>query len=250
MKEPSTIQLPSAIPASRGAGAVTGLAALSAVFGLPASIDAAVVYSGIQNISATLNPAQRHASNATAGFNTALTPLDVDGIAGAEFNLRVRQNRGPGFGTGSAFLSPVPGNVVQGGEGGAYNLQVSNNVPVPFFSYASGLLRRVFKPDAGGGFVSGSFAPGVAGFVGVQFQQAGSTHYGWVRLQVDDGPQGFPDKLTVVDWAYEDVKNTPIHVELLVPEANPGMVLLAAGGTGLAAWRLRKRKQTAPAAAA
>jgi hypothetical protein len=235
MNETSTDALKTnPLPASRGA--VTGLAALSAVFTLPSSIDAAVVYSGIQNIGATLPPAIRHASNGSAGFGSIAVPLNLDGDAAADFGLQARQSLNGGFRFGLGKVLPL-GNLVEGGEGGAFNLRTSNIVPGPS-SLNTGLLRSVGQVGAGPKVPFGYFANGVPGIVGVAFQQGGQTHFGWIRLRVDDGPQGFPYQVTAIDWLYESAPNTPIHV----PEANPGMVLLAAGGTGLAAWRLRQRK--------
>jgi hypothetical protein len=63
-------------------------------------------------------------------------------------------------------------------------------------------------------------------------------------LVVDDGPQGFPVSLTVMDWAWNDDPLASIRAGE-VPEANPALAMLAAAGTGLAAWRLGRRKKTA-----
>jgi hypothetical protein len=222
-------------------GAAVGFAALGAVFSIPASVDAAIVYSGVQNISATLPAAARHASNSTVGAGPAATAaLNLDGSGGADFNLFVSQRFI--LGRGTAALNPVPGNSVQGGEG-AFNIPPSNFVPVNLPNN-DGLLRYVLDRV----FSSGNFAPGVSGIAGVNFQQAGQPHYGWIRLRVDDGPQGYPIQVTAIDWAYESAVGTPIHVAD-VPEADPALALLAAGGTSFAAWRLRKRKQAEPAAA-
>jgi uncharacterized membrane protein YjfL (UPF0719 family) len=42
-------------------------------------------------------------------------------------------------------------------------------------------------------------------YVGVRFDIGGSLHYGWIQLQVDDGCN-----FTILDYAYENVANTPI----------------------------------------
>jgi hypothetical protein len=103
-----------------------------------------------------------------------------------------------------------------------------------------GLLRRVSRVGYGAKSTYGQFAAGVSGIAGVAFQEGGQTHYGWIRLRVDDGAKGFPVSVTAIDWEYETTPNTPIHV----PEANPALALLAAGGTGLVAWRVRRRNPT------
>ena len=84
--------------------------------------------------------------------------------------------------------------------------------------------------------------------------------FGWIRLNVEDlglnqpftdylntaagiGPlftgQGFADRITVVDWAYDDQGRTIFAGTLNVPE--PGALsLLAAGAAGIATMRRRK----------
>jgi hypothetical protein len=237
MKETSSALQPAPLPSA------TRWAILSAVFTLPGAVDAAIVYSGIQNISTSLATIQRHASNGVTGSANTHRFIDLDGNAVNDFDLRVRQNRlANGFAIGTAKMVGLAGGLVAGGEGGGvFNLRTSNVVPIPS-QYNASLLRGVRTINDANTLVYGAFGAGVPGIAGVQFFQAGQLHYGWVRLQVDDGPSGFPYKLTAIDWAYESAPNTPIHIENPVPEASPGMVLLAAGGTGLAAWRLRRRK--------
>ncbi len=102
--------------------------------------------------------------------------------------------------------------------------------------------------------------PGVTGIVGVQ---PANGDYGWIRLRLDDlglnqpfgaplanGPLGdglnYADKITVIDWAYED-SGAAIHAGATgqtVPEPS-SLALLAAGALGLGAFRVRKAQRTA-----
>ncbi|MEM1445580.1 MAG: PEP-CTERM sorting domain-containing protein [Planctomycetota bacterium] len=71
------------------------------------------------------------------------------------------------------------------------------------------------------------------GFLGLSFPISGATHFGWVRVDVDNAASAF----TIVDWAYESVAGEGINAGE-VPE--PGsLALLAAGAAGLIA---RRRK--------
>jgi hypothetical protein len=68
------------------------------------------------------------------------------------------------------------------------------------------------------------------GYLGVEFNIEGATHYGWLEVDILDGPL-----LHLLSWAYEDVADTPLSTPA-IPE--PGMLaLLAAGATGLIGFR-------------
>jgi hypothetical protein len=85
--------------------------------------------------------------------------------------------------------------------------------------------------------------PGIAG---IRFQQNGDTHYGWVRFSFEDtNHDGWLDKLTVTDWAYESVADHAITAgEIPTPE--PGTMslsVLALGSAGVLALRRRRKAQ-------
>jgi hypothetical protein len=50
---------------------------------------------------------------------------------------------------------------------------------------------------------SGNWAPPTSGYLGVKFQIAGNTHYGWVQLTTNSNSQ-----VTIEAWGYEDTQNT------------------------------------------
>ncbi len=88
----------------------------------------------------------------------------------------------------------------------------------------------------------GSFGPGVVtGFVGFR---ASNGDLGWIQLRVSDtGSSTYPNEVTVIDWAYNDVSGGSIFAgqTTAVPEPSSlALGLLAAGSAGLAALRRAK----------
>jgi hypothetical protein len=248
-----------------------GAAALGAVFTLPVAVDAAVVYGGPE--TATLLVNQRHASNKTI-FATAQASasLDLNGDALPDFGIGVRQRRVPFQDEadvfGHAFIEAASGNGVVGvgsgseGGGGSIFRNGSDWIGETFAATGPGAqvqFRQDYSTQNNPGIDDTSGLPDDGtGVVGVRFNIPGTTsnapttsHWGWVRLAVENGGPGFPYEITAIEWAYETEPDTAIHVPgdlTEVPEANPGLVLLAAGGTGLVAWRLRRRKEAKQAA--
>jgi hypothetical protein len=85
-------------------------------------------------------------------------------------------------------------------------------------------------------------------FAAVRFQFAGNTHYGWIRLHWEDQygvgggsePDGLPDTVTAIDWAWNNTPNAPIATGA-VPEPGTALLsLLAAGSVGVLAWKRRR----------
>lgn len=84
----------------------------------------------------------------------------------------------------------------------------------------------------GQSFYSGNFSDTNA-FIGLQFQFAGATHYGWMEIY------NYPNIAAgqVLGWAYESSPNTPIEAGA-VPEPST-WALLAIGGVVLLSHRKR-----------
>jgi hypothetical protein len=104
--------------------------------------------------------------------------------------------------------------------------------------------------------VLGQWGPGVVtGFLGIELP---GTHYGWVQVRLtNDGD--LPNKLEILDWAYNSVAGeairagdyTPAQLPTDTPEPGTlGLAVLALGAAGVTAWRKRRDAvKTAEAAA-
>ena len=73
-------------------------------------------------------------------------------------------------------------------------------------------------------------------YIGVKFQVAGQTHYGWVRLSIDNLSNNSLDlpKLIIQDYAYEATPNTPITIEHVTASIAENLVLKDIGETSTA----------------
>lgn len=117
-------------------------------------------------------------------------------------------------------------------------------------NYASALDAgfMVDAASAGGGVFAASLAYGAnnpnaefndadGDFIGIAFPINAVTHYGWMRVEIDNAA----GKFVVKDWAYEDVPGAGIATGDGLPIPEPGTLgLLAAGAAGLTALRRRR----------
>lgn len=239
MKEISQPSSGPDVESATGWGRLGTAALLGSVFTLPVGVDAGVVYSGVQNLTATLAPGDRVASVGTAnGSRDETLLLDLDGNLVNDFELRLVQFRNVGVGRGGvAFNGLVPDNGVAAVEGGFPVRVTSSNIGASVADWKRSKILHYFSDRVG----TYGFAANSPFILGVRFKDGADTHYGWIRLLIESGSEGFPVSVKAVDWAWNDVAGALTHIEP-VPEANSGLVLLAAGGTGLAAWRLRRRQ--------
>ena len=99
----------------------------------------------------------------------------------------------------------------------------------------------------GAGFVGSQFTAGTTNFLAVQFDIAGSTHFGFVEVAISDDPNpnagglATSNVITIVNYAYEDVAGAAAHFEqpAAIPELG-SLGLLALGASGIALMRRRK----------
>ncbi len=192
---------------SLAAGAATGAIASDA--------DAAIQYSGIYNISIS----QGNFLN-----------LDLD-AAGATPDVQLNNYVFFGGNYQGLTVNYFPGQVVGFNNGLAY---------VSALSAGDTIDASTVGPSFFGSMAYGATNPNAEfnnvtdAFIGLSFPIAGQTHFGWIRVDVDNAAGTF----LVKDWAYEDVPGAGIAAGV-VPE--PGTLgLLAAGSAGLLAMRRRR----------
>lgn len=224
-----------------GGGTMLATVAGSAL-ALATNANAGIIYSGIQNVSATRpGPAGIGPNLATIFVGGA--PWDVyafnnfvsaiPGVRSGRSTATAALHIVPGFGEGvmKSFANVrklASGAIISAGQtfgAGFPRLRRKNN-----FSY------------------TGQFLNSQAGFAGIEFNLGGVAHFGWIRLHSSIGP-GNAVTATAIDWAYNDVAGASILAGEGVPSAAPepsttSMALLAAGAAGVLAWR-KRRKQVA-----
>ena len=120
--------------------------------------------------------------------------------------------------------------------------------------FVSGVMADCTITNGGSGGAFGPWVKQKNKFLGVRFDISGKTHYGWVRLTVQQIGRRVCDMQGVITgYAYESRPNTPIltgqksaanEVGNVVPDLNQppvttaaGLGLLAQGARGLAIWR-------------
>jgi hypothetical protein len=90
-------------------------------------------------------------------------------------------------------------------------------------------------------FEDGSDYPwndGGTGYVGLRFDIAGQTHYGWAQFTYDDAA----DTLTLLDFAYENTAGASILAGNtgVIPEPGSAALLMALASGAVAAYRRRR----------
>ncbi|MCC6354781.1 MAG: PEP-CTERM sorting domain-containing protein [Verrucomicrobiae bacterium] len=223
-------------------------AAAGAALALAPSADAAIQYSGPQNLSVSITLP----GSITTTIGTAI-PLDLNGDSVTDFSVILEATSQPrlgalfrALGTNNNFLANNTTENWAERLGGGATIDPSQlwNAANP------GAMRRGGWTSGGafnletGTWLGGSVTVGQAGFVGVRFVGFGSTnHYGWIRVGISNDVDGAPVQVTVYDWAYNDVDGEGITAGQTIPEPSPaaGLALLAAGAAGVATWRRRKQ---------
>jgi hypothetical protein len=221
--------------------ACAAMAAAGVVGATTDTADAAIQYSGPQNIA--INP-----------LTSAGIYLDVDGftfgtsgasVPGYEVNL-FNLNFSGGGRSFLAFLNT--GDSLQGtGSAFAYASKLAGGAPVgPASTFVSGgssfpYPLLTYRDPTGAYPLATQWENGVTdGFLGLRFNIGANTHYGWIRLNMGLGDPVPAYPTTIVDWAFEDTPGTAIDAGAGIPEPTTvgSLAALAIGAAGL---RLRRK---------
>jgi hypothetical protein len=161
--------------------------------GIPAG-EAAIVYSGVQNIAGVL-----------AG-NTNRVYINIDLAGGNDFEI----HRNHAFGNQFIQADEVPGggfslNAFHGVQGGIYAYPNANTINVPIGAggpWANGSGQANTLSEINGAYPNDQWtalAGGTTRFIGFRGTIAGQTRYGWMRITKNSF-----GNFTIVDWAYEN----------------------------------------------
>jgi hypothetical protein len=172
-------------------------------------------------------------------FLTEYYPLDLDGDGNNDFTFgydfhfigvrsedvnRVLLLLSPPPNVGGSVVPLSPGFLI-GPDSGTGGLGWAARSSLDPFE----TLIQCFDTGCAGAFV------GQHAYMGVEFQRAGNTYYGWVLLQIaSDAAFGAIDS-----WAWETRSGTPILAGA-VPEPSTFALLLI---SGTALWALRRRSK-------
>ncbi|MBI1303513.1 MAG: PEP-CTERM sorting domain-containing protein [Phycisphaera sp.] len=204
-------------PRSSGSSRAAYSLAAGAAAAAALNAGAAIVYSGVQDIS--INQ-----------FNSL--NLNLDGDAYSDLLLKNYV-----FGGGNyqgATVNFFPGKLVSFNAGGfAYASALSAGFTVD----ASSVGPSFFGSMAyGGANPNAQFNSASNAYLGLSFSSGANLFYGWVRVSVNNAAGTF----VVHDWAYE---NSGAGIQTGAVPAPGALGLLAAGASGLGLLRSRKRSK-------
>jgi hypothetical protein len=188
--------------------------------------------------------------NQTATISGTLGSANVNFVVdGANYDLFVKQYK-----------------TTSGGHAGSVGLKGAGYAAV--VTTGRGLLKRfssgqkisaIVGPPPPQGYLKqqststnrGLFAAGQPGFAGIEFAAGVDIFLGWVDLKWNAGANGYPNSVTVIDWAYNNSLppgsgvGDPINAgdTGAVPEPSSAVLaLIATGAAGVLALRSQRRK--------
>ena len=126
--------------------------------------------------------------------------IDFDGDGTDDINI-VQSNNGN---YELVQAAPAAGNGVIAASNAGY-FYASNLAYGDAISAGAGSFRSFGSFCAGVGYAGSQFCGTGEGYIGVEFDVSGNTHYGWVRVSVGDS-----SNYTVLDYAYESTPDAAI----------------------------------------
>jgi hypothetical protein len=214
--------------------------ATAAAVGATKHANAAVIYSGVQNIALT-NGSPGLYINLVTKTSTLLPSTSP----GWDINPYIN-----GGSSGSFFGMYLPSSTTQlvksssPTAGAADVAKMSSGTPVgPSSTFIGQPSQFGFMSNA----TAGDWNLAGTGYMGIEFKEAGvnggNTVYGWMRIsKATDGqpPRGGATGITFVDWAYDDSGAAISAGAGAVPEPT-SLALLSAGAVGLCVRRGRAK---------
>lgn len=188
-------------------------------FALRHSADAAVIYSGLQNIAIPTDYNGVYINLDTgATSSSVITGWDINPFFG-----------GAGLGNSAVFQ---PARLASGNLDPMLRLNLGDVVGSSLI-YSSG-FGGSGDPVSHLGAAANQFQVGSEGFIGFRFtpDSSSSTYYGWIRVAFTNNTSGG----LIKDWAYDDT-GSAITIES-VPEPSRALLL----GLGLAGFLLRRKR--------
>lgn len=174
-----------------------GVSMALALFGALQTVEAQMVYSGVQNIACAL-----------AG-NTNRCYANIDLAGGNDFEI----HRNHAFGNQFIQVDDVAGGgfAINGFNGNgigsyAYPYALVANAPIgPAGPWGFGVGQANTLSEINNGYPNDRWTPlpnGTTRFIGIRGVHAGQTKYGWIRLT-----KNAFGNFTIVDWAYNNTPN-------------------------------------------
>lgn len=199
--------------------AAAGITGATGVFSSEA--EAAIVYSGVQDIAINLGN---------------FLNLNLDGDVYQDIKLKNYNFFGGPY--QGATVNYFPGKLVGFSSGINYATALADGALIGSSTlgpgFAGSLAYGTVNTNAQFNLVSGAF-------IGLSFPISGQTHYGWVRVTINNAAGLF----TVNDWAYESTPGTGINAGATSAIPEPASAGLLAALTVGGAVAMRRRRSTA-----
>jgi hypothetical protein len=160
---------------------------------------------------------------------------DFSGAVGSQYFLDLNNDGTDEFriwhnGSSNLYISPLASTAEVLGSGGStftypFALSSGNMISAGAGTFFNNGFSGGFQSLNYGSCSFGNWCSVTDRYIGVRFDIGGNTHYGWVRLDVNNNGAVW----TVKDYAYDDVVGNPIAAGAM---GNPGVASVASGVIG------------------